>query len=419
MATEAARRLLSEQWAQDGDRTDPDDASLTVPVSRVVGFPSTFSDAYGNQPPRSVWNQLFRERQGAARIGLVFGVSPYNSAVDYQIEDTCAVGRRLYHAVAANGPTNANAIHPTAVGQTAWAEIPGRIVAPTAPDTPSGEPGNGLIIWTWNCPRDGGRHVTEFEFQWRVSGTSNWSNSVSVMSAYFELTALQNGQTYEARVRARTSFAYSIWSNAGSATPAAVRPSKVPGLVALRGGNQEIRLRWQEPDLGGTALIRYEVQWRTPTQTFSSARTQNTTVLSRTIGGLVNGTPYIFRVRAVNGVGEGPYSAATLAVPAAPPPAPPVVPDDTTPGRILNAPTGQIIDSAILWTWAPPTDGGREIRFDVQVRTGSRWPSQFIQSRSSCHFQTSTVAGTTYQIRVRAVNNLGNGQWSGTGELRT
>ena len=416
MAGNEAIKILSGLWAEDGDRIDPDDASLDVVVTRTVGWPDSFSEAAGNQPPRRIWNQRFRELDGAASDAMRYGILPYDPAVDYPVRGLTAVGRGLYRAVEANGPTSSNVTHPTTGGQTAWASVPGRVTAPTAPAAPTATADNGALDWTWNCPRDGGRLIDSFDMQWR-RGSGAWSVSVSVSIAYWRLTGLTNGETYQIRVRARSSIGVSGWSALGSGSPAASDPGKVVGLVAFDGDDRAVRLRWELTDTGGATISRYEVQWRTATQAYTTGRQATTTNTFTSIASLTNGTAYLFRVRAVSVAGNGAWSDEASATPADPPAPPPEIPADRAPAQVPSAPTATSVGSGLLWTWPHPADGGRRItRFEVQVRSlNAGWPSTDVDTVSSCFRQQAAAGGTTYEARARAVNALGTGAWSATG----
>ena len=413
MAGNEAIKVLTGLWADEGDRIDPDDASLDVTLARGTGFPASFSEDAGNNVPRRVWNQRFRELYGAARGALRFGIEPYDADIDYPQGGRCAVGRDVYYALTANGPTTSDAVHPQSPGQSAWSTVTGRVVLPSAPSTPTVTAGNSSLEVTWNCPRDGGRAVTSFSFQWRVGASGGWSASTTVVGSRYVLTGLTNAVAYQVRVRAHSSQGASPWSTAASGTPAAVRPSQVVGLVAFSGGDRQVALRWIEPDTGGAPISRYDIQWRSGSQSYGSTRQVTTSALSRSVGSLTNGIEYFFRVRAVNSAGTGQWSEDASATPEEPPPPPPVIPDDTTPGEPGDA-TSQVIGTRILWRWPIPQDGNRRItRFEVQIREdGEAWPVTNIDSISSCYLQTGAVSGTTYEARARAVNNLGTGGWS-------
>ena len=101
-----------------------------------------------------------------------------------------------------------------------------------------------------------------------------------------------------------------------SAAPATL-PGAVTGLMVTPGDTQNA-LTWTAPaDNGGCPVTDYvtEVDDGTGFTALSDGVSAATT---HTHGGLVNGTPYSYRVAAVNGVGTGPGSATVSATPPAP-----------------------------------------------------------------------------------------------------
>lgn len=85
----------------------------------------------------------------------------------------------------------------------------------------------------------------------------------------------------------------------------------VPGAPTGTAGNEQVALTWSAPT-GGSTPTDYEVQYSSnggsTWTTFSDGVSSAT---SATVTGLTNGTGYIFRVRAVNILGEGPYGSAS------------------------------------------------------------------------------------------------------------
>ena len=415
MAGIEALKILGGLWAEDGDRVDPDDSSLTVTVARTTGWPQSFSADAGNNASRRVWNQRIRELQGAATYALRFGIDPYDAAVDYPVGGRCAVGRDIYHALAANGPRTSNVTHPTAAGQSSWSRVQGRISLPSAPSAPAGTAENSVIEWAWNCPRDGGLRVTSFDVQWRTGTTGDWGSVQRVSVPRYRLSGLVNGQAYQVRARSRNSFGESAWSSAGTSTPVSTVPGKVFGLVAFSDEDRVVTLRWDEPDTGGAAISEYEIQWASGARSFSSVRQATTAATRFVVTGRVNGTTYSFRVRARNVRGAGQWADAVEGTPADPPPPPPEIPADTAPG-IPGIASATVIGTRVLWQWPMPADGNRRItRFEVQVRVRSAaWPQTDIDSESSCYLQTGAVSGTAYEARARAINAIGRSDWSPT-----
>ena len=325
-------------------------------------------------------NQLFREMTGAVADVIANGVLPWDADVDYLQHAIVRSGTVLYRATVATGPDTSNATDPAASGQTVWAEVSGTTGAPSAPSAPQAVgPASGELDWFWDCPLDGGAKVTSFNVRYRVAGTAAWQPDAtgdSVTTARYALTGLTNGTAIEAQVQAVNSVGTSPWSSTGSATPSGT----VPGggaTLALRAeaGDGEVDLDWLEPDDGGVTITSYTVQWRTGNQGYSTGRQATATGTTHTVSSLTNDTEYFFRVRAVNGEGNGAWSGDASATPVAVI-VPPTPPADTAPDA-PDAPTGESLGAdAILWQWnIPDDDGGQPIEsYDFQWREdGNNW----------------------------------------------
>ena len=392
-----------------------------------TGWTSEFSVAEGLKLRRRIFNQVFRQLDGAAADHMQLGVGPYDADIDYrqgaQVTDG---GAAIFRAIVANGPGSGNAASPTTANQTVWENVSGTATAPDEPDRPVGIGSDAVIEWGWRCPMDNGAAISRFEFQWRRAG-DEWPTAIRITGTYYEVTSLSNGVTYEARVRAVNTVGEGPWSLIGSSSPEAGVPDRILGLVAFGGDNRFVRTEWNAPPDNGAEIIRYELEWRTTNQSFSSSRRAEITPAEHTVPSLTNSVQYYFRVRAVNSAGEGPWSQQANAIPLAPPPPPPQIPEDTAPAQVPSAPTGEAYGLAILWSWPIPLAGtgkesatGQRITgFDFQWREeGDNWAGNISNDISSCRYISGLTGGVVYEGRARAVNVEGSGQWSGTGRLR-
>jgi len=118
-----------------------------------------------------------------------------------------------------------------------------------------------------------------------------------------------------------------------------------------------------------------------------------------TVTGLTNGTAYTFTVVATNQAGCSPASAASASVTPM-----------TTPGipRELAAVAG---DEIIELTWAEPADngGGNITGYEVSTDGGN---SYVPASSSTGHTVTGLANDMAYDLRVRAVNEVGAGTYA-------
>ncbi|MYH73158.1 MAG: fibronectin type III domain-containing protein [Acidimicrobiia bacterium] len=282
---------------------------------------------------------------------------------------------------------------------------------PSAPNAPAGtSPSSGSIVWEWNCPLDRGAAITSFEFRWRLSGETSWRTSLTTTIPRLEQSGLTNGTAVKAQVRAKNSRGYSSWSRTGKATPAATAPDggRTLALRADTGDTSgEIDLSWLEPDSGGAAIIKYEVQWRTAIQEFSFSRQLTTAQTTATVTSLANGTEYFFRVRAVNAQGKGAWSNEAAATPE---PAQ-AIPD------VANAPTGHAGQGVVRWTWNAPSDNGADIssyQFRLRQMDAVSWNTHTVNTP---YYEASSLTnGQQYEAQVRATNSVGQQtSWSLSG----
>ena len=180
-------------------------------------------------------------------------------------------------------------------------------------------------------------------------------------------------------------------------------------------------MSWFAPTDNGFAVTDYDVQYRKCTATPKSCDTNPTwgswssksftgTGTNTTITGLTNGTAYQVQVRATNSKGTGPWSTSAKATPSGKPSKP-------------STPTVTVGDTQLTVTWTAASDNGSEItRYDVYYcdNTDTNSPcSDDANWYDSGHSDTTLSAtissltnGTAYKVRVRGVNNNGDGPWS-------
>jgi YVTN family beta-propeller protein len=174
-------------------------------------------------------------------------------------------------------------------------------------------------------------------------------------------------------------FKGGLTASAGSFTypppPPAVFPPSAPGDVVGVPGDREAGLSWTAPTSSGSFPI-------STYQAVASPGGQSCLVsapeLTCTITGLSNGTTYTATVRALNGAGWGPYSAASAAFTPQPPVSPSITITGTRgevrdkPGVLVTGTTTGFEMGAILrpWTRFPGqtsyTQGTASILVDAQ-----------------------------------------------------
>jgi hypothetical protein len=89
-----------------------------------------------------------------------------------------------------------------------------------------------------------------------------------------------------------------------------------PTSLTATAGNAQVSLSWTAPTvLSVTPITDYVVQFSSNSgSTWTTFSDGTSTTASATVSGLTNSTAYVFRVAAVNGVGQGAWSSATSEV---------------------------------------------------------------------------------------------------------
>ncbi len=194
-------------------------------------------------------------------------------------------------------------------------------------------------------------------------------------------------------------------------------------------GDQQVRLGWQMPDDGQgpigqgsggpgsgvpgappvgviAPIITYEVAWTPEGSEWSEGGVETVDTMEATVTGLENGQSYAFRVRALEAGEAGAWSETIHA----------------TPADASGAPTAVEVeagDGALSVSWTAPTeDGGAKItgyELDAVVK-GEAWNEDpLLTDLTETEAEVTDLTNDTeYAVRVRAVNEAGEGEWSET-----
>ena len=185
---------------------------------------------------------------------------------------------------------------------------------PTAPQNLMATPGDGEVTLNWEPPaNNGGGDIERYDY--RVDN-GVWMSAGLALTA--TVTGLTNGQSYQFEVQAVNSAGPSSSVAMVMSTPGAV-PGPPQGVTAAA-GNGQVTLAWMAPaDDGGSPITGYEYEID-GSGTWMDAGSD----MTETVTGLMNGTSYLFRVRAVNAVGAGMPAPGVRGMPMAPDPGPQV-----------------------------------------------------------------------------------------------
>ena len=191
--------------------------------------------------------------------------------------------------------------------------------------------------------------------------------------------------------------------------PSAETPD-APSAPTLIVGTTWLEASWTAPADNGAAITGYDVEYRTTGGNWTDASHAGTSTTKR-IESLVADTAYEVRVRASNAEGAGDWSPAASGRTDAAAEAP-------------DAPSAPTLTAGSTWleaSWTAPAHNGSAITdYDVHYRTtGGNWQDASHAGTSTTKRIESLVADTAYEVRVRASNAEGAGDWSPAASGRT
>ncbi len=187
----------------------------------------------------------------------------------------------------------------------------------------------------------------------------------------------------------------------------AVTFADAPASLTATRANGQAGLTWKAPaSNGGSAIIDYVVQSSADGgRTWKAVAHKASTMTTMTVTGLANGTGYLFRIAAVNGVGTGAFTTPTVAV---------------VPATFADAATAVAAkrgNGQVGLTWKAPASNGGSAITDYVVQSsadgGKTWKA-FAHKASAATTMTVTglANGTGYLFRIAAVNRIGTGPFT-------
>jgi len=382
---------------------NPSSASQAVVPAAVPGMPTSLSGSSGNGSISLTWSAPsavggsgildyvveYSSNLGATWATFADGTSTSTSATVTGLTNGTSY---VFRVTASN--TVGSGQHSTASSAVVPATTPG------APTSVSGVGGAGQVTVLWSAPvSTGGANISSYTVTSSGGQSCSWSSGP--LSCV--VTGLGNGVAYTFTVTASNSAGEGTASSASSSvTPLAAAP--VLGTVSA--GNGQITFNWGAVTHGGDT---YRVYWGTdPTWASAYSFTSSGGSTSYTATGLTNGTTYYVRVAGWNNnlspqVGTTAWSVNGSAVPS------------TTPGAPTSV-SGTKGNGSLTVAWVAPNANGSAIT-DYEVYIGTSASGSFtLVADAVSTIPGATVSGltngTTYYIKVAAVNSLGAGTMS-------
>ena len=282
---------------------------------------------------------------------------------------------------------------------------------PDAPAAPTLTVGETWLEASWSAPADNGAAISGYDVYYRETGGS-WQDADHVGTGTTKrIEGLSADTAYQVRVRASNAEGAGDWSLAASGrTDAAAEAPDAPSAPTLTAGETWIEASWTAPADNGAAITDYDVHYRETGGNWQNASHAGTATTKR-IESLAADTNYEVRVRATNAEGAGDWSLAASGRTDAAAEAP-------------DAPSAPTLTAGETWieaSWTAPADNGAAITdYDVHYReTGGNWQNASHAGTATTKRIESLAADTDYEVRVRATNAEGTGDWSPSASART
>ncbi len=346
--------------------------------------PSDYLVQYSVDSPIS-W-QTFNDGVSSAESATVTGLEP---------------GKKYIFRVASKNGVGAGSF--TAASNIL--EVRGAAAAPTLTGVAAG---NQSAVVTFTAPTNvGGSPITRYTATAVASGTPaltdrtcTWNTGALTCT----IGELVNGREYTVTITATNAFGTSAASAGMTVTPKTTPAA--PTALAVTSGNAQLALSWSAPTItGGSVITGYRIERSTvaaPSWIVAIANT-GSDATSATLTGLTNSTLYNIRVTALNVVGAGLASEISTGTPRGAPSAP-------------TAPTGNGSAASAFITWSAPANNGAPITdYEIAFATSSAGPwTTFVDDATSATAATVTglTNGTAHFFRIKAINSVGNGEWS-------
>ena len=185
-------------------------------------------------------------------------------------------------------------------------------------------------------------------------------------------------------------------------------PPDAPSAPTLTTGTAWLEASWTAPTDNGAAITGYDVQYRVTNGSWLEADHSGTGTTKR-IAGLSPGTAYEVRVRATNAEGSGGWSPPASA---------------STDADVPDAPAPPTLTAGSTWleaSWTAPAGNGAAVTdYDVQYRVmNGNWQAVEHTGTVTTKRLGNLSSDTTYEVRVRASNAEGTGDWSTSASGRT
>uniref|UniRef100_A0AAX7TQ76 Fibronectin type-III domain-containing protein 3A n=1 Tax=Astatotilapia calliptera TaxID=8154 RepID=A0AAX7TQ76_ASTCA len=257
----------------------------------------------------------------------------------------------------------------------------------------------------WEPPKDdGGSEITKYvvELSEGTSG-SPWGQVYSGPALEHVCEGLKPGCSYQTRVYCMSEGGQSPVSHSTSVQTPAVPPGQCqPPRLVGKPKAREVQLRWGVPQVdGGSPVSCYSIEMSGP-QSEESKEVYQGPELDCSVGGLMPGKTYSFRLKAANKAGFGPLSERFE-----------VTTGPGAPEQCKAPSTTCKSSSCVVVSWeAPPCNGAPVTEFRLEWGAAEGSMQICYSGPGLSHEMKGLLPATNYFCRVQAVNVAGVGPFS-------
>ena len=314
---------------------------------------------------------------------------------------------------------------------------------------------NGMINLqvTWNQPTSD-RPIQHYEVQYRKQGVSRWTSvTPNPTTRQTTIRNVDKGSVYNVQVRGVSDAGSGQWRSATSQrTNRGVNiitnlakyicyiymyftvPSQVSNIQitqTVSNGMINLRVTWNQPT-SDRPIQHYEVQYRKQGVSRWTSITPNPTTRQTTIRNVDKGSVFNVQVRGVSDVGSGQWRSATSQMTNR---GVNIITNlakyicyiyiyFTVPSQVSNIQITQTVSNGMInlqVTWNQPTSDRPIQHYEVQYRKQgvSRWTSVTPNPTTRQTTIRNVDKGSVFNVQVRAVSDVGSGQWRSATSQRT
>lgn len=303
-------------------------------------------------------------------------------------------------------------------GKSKWSDTAIFGTHPEKPGQPScpvleGKVRTAGFTVSWDPPADtGGSDITALVLQADDGKGGEFREVYRGLDCEHTFTGLSPGLLYRIRFAAVSDGGTSEWSKVMKVRTLPVVPGVAHPPILSKAHKPQpttLDLRWDPPDYnGGAPISGYILEMENPgTKEFREIHHLVDNVC--TVGGLLPGKTYAFRVKAKNEAGIGKVSAVSHITTAPGPPEAPRAPDTLCRSA-----------AAIIVSWECPAENGTPVTgYSLEWMEDGTFVELYSGPDKTCEVRKGVSPASFYYFRVKALSAVGPSPWSAVSTCQT